>query len=171
MAIKRKLVIEVNVGDQRDANLFLDFAQLFRRFAHRHGAANDLAAGRLQIPDLLHRGAHVARIGLGHRLDGDRRIAADLDLAELNLSGFDGVESRGHYRERLAAGQQSLSDAQRISGLASQLRRHHPSSVGARSGLRLCRPSLRLWRRCFSCRRDSSSLFRRSPSGMISKRR
>ena len=68
--------------------LFFNLAQLLRRFAHRHGAAHDFAAGRFEIPDLLHRGAHVARVGLGHRLHGDRRIAADFDLAELDRSGF-----------------------------------------------------------------------------------
>ena len=41
-----------------------------------------------KIPYLLHRGAHVARVGLGHRLHGDRRVAADFDFAELDGSGF-----------------------------------------------------------------------------------
>src|SRR5262245_17663309 len=40
-----ELVVEVNVGDQRNANLSFDFAELFRRFAHRHGAPRDLATG------------------------------------------------------------------------------------------------------------------------------
>ena len=85
---QRQFVIEMDVGDQRDANFFLDLAELLGRFAHRHGTADDFAAGRFQGPDLLHRGAHVAGVGLGHRLDRDRRIAADFHIAQLNLPGF-----------------------------------------------------------------------------------
>ena len=45
---QRQLVIEMNVGDQRNANSLFDLAQLLRRFAHRHGTANDFATGRFQ---------------------------------------------------------------------------------------------------------------------------
>ena len=68
--------------------LFLDLAELLRRFAHRHGTADDFATGRFQRPDLLHRRTHVAGVGLGHRLDRDRRIAADFHFAQFNLPGF-----------------------------------------------------------------------------------
>jgi hypothetical protein len=37
----------MNVCDQWNADFFLDLAEFFRRFAHRHGAAHDVAARRL----------------------------------------------------------------------------------------------------------------------------
>ena len=67
---------------------FFDFTKLFGGFAHRHGATDDLATGRLQVPNLLHRGAHVARIGFGHGLNGNRRIPAHFHFAELDLPSF-----------------------------------------------------------------------------------
>jgi hypothetical protein len=73
----------VDIGDQRNANAPLDFAQLLGGFAHRHGAADDVAAGGFQGPNLLHCGPHIPGIGFGHRLNGDRRIAAHFQLANL----------------------------------------------------------------------------------------
>ena len=42
-------------------------------------------AGVGDRPDLLQRGVVVGRLGLRHRLDGDRRAAADLDSAHVDL--------------------------------------------------------------------------------------
>jgi hypothetical protein len=39
------------------------------------------------LPDLLDRRRHISRIGRTHRLDGDGRITADFDLADLYLPG------------------------------------------------------------------------------------
>src|SRR4030095_7222993 len=81
-----ELVVEVNIGDQRDPDLPLDLAELLGGLADRHRAPYDVAARRLERPDLEERRLHVARVGLGHRLHGDRRFAADLDSAQLDLS-------------------------------------------------------------------------------------
>src|SRR5262249_39089155 len=85
---ERQLVIEMDVGDERDANAALDLAELFRCLAHRNGDAHNVAARRLQGPDLVARGARVAGVGLRHRLDGDRGIAANLEITEPDLPGF-----------------------------------------------------------------------------------
>jgi hypothetical protein len=42
----------------------------------------------------LHRGADVASVGFGHRLDGNRRIPAHFQLAQLNLSSLAAVNHR-----------------------------------------------------------------------------
>ena len=47
-----------------------------------------LASGRLELPNLLDRRRHIARIGRTHRLDRNRRVAADLHFADLNLPGW-----------------------------------------------------------------------------------
>src|SRR4029453_8358738 len=83
---KGELVIEVNVGDQRDPDLPLDLGELPGCLADGNRAAHDVSAGRVERPDLEERRLHVARVGLGHRLYGDRRAAADLDPAQLDLS-------------------------------------------------------------------------------------
>jgi hypothetical protein len=82
---QRQLVVEVDVRDERNADLALDLAQLLRGLAHRHRAADDLATGGFQRPDLEERGLDVARVGLRHRLHGDGRAAAHLHVAELDL--------------------------------------------------------------------------------------
>src|SRR5262249_2508999 len=83
---ERQLVVEVDVGDERDADLALDLAELLGRLSHGHRAAHDLAAGRLQRPDLQERRLDVPRVGLRHRLHGDGRIATHLHLAQRDRS-------------------------------------------------------------------------------------
>ena len=51
---------------------------------HRH--AHDVGAGLGDRADLLHRRREVGGLGLGHRLHGDGRAAADRDRADLNLA-------------------------------------------------------------------------------------
>src|SRR6267142_661601 len=81
-----QLVIEVDVGDQRDPDLPLDLAELLGGLADGNRAAHDVAARGLERPDLEQRRVHVACVGLGHGLHGDRRVSADLDPAHLDLS-------------------------------------------------------------------------------------
>src|SRR5215470_20022795 len=82
---ERELVIEMDVSDQGNADLPLDLAELLGGLADGHRAAYDLAAGGLQGPDLQQRGLKVPRVGLGHRLHGDRRASYDLHRAKLDL--------------------------------------------------------------------------------------
>ena len=51
-------------------------------------ARNALYFLRRELANLLDRGLHIAGVRRGHGLDGNRRIAADLDLADLDLPGF-----------------------------------------------------------------------------------
>ena len=53
-----------------------------------HGDADQLASRALELPDLLDRRRDIPRIGRTHRLDRNRRIAADLHRADLNLPGL-----------------------------------------------------------------------------------
>ena len=82
---QRELVVEMDVRDERDPDLALDLAEFLRRLAHRHRAADDVAAGRLERPDLEQRRLDVAGVGLRHRLHRDRRVTAHLQLAEPDL--------------------------------------------------------------------------------------
>ena len=86
---QRELVMEMNVGDERHighalANLF----QRDRRIVVGHGQADDLAAGADHLLDLRDGRVDVGRVGLGHRLNDDRRAAADLHMFNLNCSGL-----------------------------------------------------------------------------------
>jgi hypothetical protein len=82
----------VEIADQRheDAEPFQPFADL------RHGGgalvavdgdADDFRAGAMQRGDLCDGGIHVGRVGVGHRLDDDRRIAADDHAADIDGDG------------------------------------------------------------------------------------
>jgi hypothetical protein len=44
-------------------------------------------------------------------LDGNRRIAADFDLTELNFSGFSTLNHLFHYREATGRGQSAINSA------------------------------------------------------------
>ena len=50
--------------------------------------------------DIAKSGADIAGIGFGHRLDGDRRVAAHFDLAQLDLSGFASLYHEGTIKKR-----------------------------------------------------------------------
>ena len=80
---QRKLVVEVDVGHERDPDLPPDLAELLGGLPDGHRAPDDVAARRLERPDLEQRRLDVARVGLGHRLHRDRRAAAHLDVAQL----------------------------------------------------------------------------------------
>ena len=100
-ALEGQPVIEVDVHDQRDADLGSDLADRRRgvRVGDRH--PHDLAAGRLQRPDLVHRRLDVPRVGLGHGLDRDGRVPADRHLAHLERArpppdvGAGGCDAKG----------------------------------------------------------------------------
>src|SRR3990170_2100990 len=85
---EREPVVEVDVGHERDPDLPLDLPELFRRFLDRHGAADDVAARRLEGPDLQQGGLHVAGVGLRHGLHGDGSVASHRERAQLDLPGL-----------------------------------------------------------------------------------
>ena len=80
-----ELVVEVDVGHQRDPDLPLDLAEFLGGLPNRDRAPDHVTARRLQRPDLEQRCLDVARVGLRHRLHGDRSLAAHLEVPELDL--------------------------------------------------------------------------------------
>ena len=65
-ALQRQLIVKMDVGHQRNADLPLDFRHSFGGFQIRHGGADDFAAGFLQLVDLPHGGFHIAGVRFGH---------------------------------------------------------------------------------------------------------
>ncbi len=93
----------MNIRDQRNADPLLDLSEPLRRFTHRNGHSDDVAARHLQSPDLVDGGVDIAGVRLGHGLDRDRGIPADLDASDLDLSGFSPwnhkITISCHYKE------------------------------------------------------------------------
>ena len=80
-----KAVVKVNVRHERNMNAVLDGLDRLRCLRRRHGHAHDLAARLLQAQDLLDGRACVLGLCVAHRLDGDRRAAADGHAADHDL--------------------------------------------------------------------------------------
>ena len=70
----------IGIGDSRTIVL-----QRLGVLLARDGDADDVGAGLGDAADLVHRRAEIGRLGLGHRLDGDRRAAPDGDAADVDL--------------------------------------------------------------------------------------
>ena len=90
------LRLEVDVGDDRDLRVLRDLRQRLGVVLRRAGHPHDVAAGRGQLGDLLERGVDVGGERRRHRLDRDRGVAADADLAHLDLAGL--AARREHRR-------------------------------------------------------------------------
>ena len=84
-AFQGQPVVEVDIHHQRDGNALPNGAHgpCGGPVGHRH--PDDLAARRLQAPDLLHGGRHVVGAGVGHGLDAHRGAAAHRNAADQNL--------------------------------------------------------------------------------------
>ena len=65
-ALQRQLIVKMDVGHQRNADLPLDFRHRFGGLQIRHGGADDFAARLLQLVDLPHGGFHIAGVRFGH---------------------------------------------------------------------------------------------------------
>src|SRR3989304_4426676 len=83
--LERQPVVEVDVSNEGDADLGANRAPDGRGLPTGAGEPHHLTARRLQGPDLIDGGLDVAGIGLGHGLDRDRRVPADLERAHLDL--------------------------------------------------------------------------------------
>ena len=82
----------VEVADERDGDAepveaLADLRHGGGRLVPVDGDAHDLGAGAGQGRDLGHRGVHVGRVGVGHRLDDDRGAAADHDGPDPHADG------------------------------------------------------------------------------------
>ncbi len=93
----------VEVADERDLDPHLgepvaDVRDGGRRLVAVDGDADQLRAGAGERGDLGCRRVHVRRVGIGHRLDDDRRAAAHDDAADIDADGFPAGERRGGNR-------------------------------------------------------------------------
>ena len=83
---ERALVVEMDVRDDRHAAGADDLLQRGGRFDVGAADADDVDARIFAAADLVDRRAHVVGRRVGHRLHGDRRIAADGDVADHDLA-------------------------------------------------------------------------------------
>ena len=79
-ALQGVFVVEMDVSNQRDVDLFLDLINCLRRGLVRDSHPDDLTSGGLQFPDLGHGSGHIVGLRIAHRLDGHRSAAAHGDL-------------------------------------------------------------------------------------------
>ncbi len=101
--LQRERVVEVDVGDHRDRRLRDDRLQRLGVLLARHRHAHDVRAGVGDRADLVHRRREVGGLGLGHRLHGDGRAAADRDRAtdaasHVPLYGRSGARMKAVWR-------------------------------------------------------------------------
>jgi hypothetical protein len=83
--------MEMNIGDDRHFYLAHDVLERQRRILVGARDAHDIRTGAFQRLDLLDRRLDVARDRVRHRLHGDRRIAADRHIADINLAASTAV--------------------------------------------------------------------------------
>ena len=98
------LRLEVDVGDHRDLGVLRDLGQRVGVVLARARDPDDVAAGRGQLGDLLERGVDVGGQRRGHRLHRDRGLAADPDLADLDLAGLAAGGEHGRRVPRASPG-------------------------------------------------------------------
>ncbi len=101
---ERQLVLVVDVGDDRQRRAGHDPGQALGRLGLVARATDDVAAGAGQRVDLRERAVDVGRLGGRHRLDADRGVAADGDLADLDLTGAPPLVPLGHCPNGLRSG-------------------------------------------------------------------
>ena len=87
-----RLVVEMDVGDDRHVHFAHDFGECRGAFLVGAGDAHDIDAGELGQADLRDGGLRVVGEGVGHGLHGDRRVAADRHFAHVDLAGFAAVD-------------------------------------------------------------------------------
>src|SRR5690606_36010942 len=84
--LERALVVEVDVGDQRHPYRAGDLAQSGGALDVGARHADQVRPGLLAAADLVDRRGRVGRRRVRHRLNRNRRIAADRDLADHDLA-------------------------------------------------------------------------------------
>ena len=91
---ERKLVVEVDVRNDRDGDLTLDGAESLRGLHIRHGAADNLTAHFLEAVYLRDRRLDVAGVGLRHGLNADRSVPAYFDVPYPHWLGYAACHTR-----------------------------------------------------------------------------
>ena len=79
-----KLMVKVNIGDNRHRGLSTDGMKALERGLGGHTHAHDIAASLRQRTHLRKRCLSISGIGAGHGLNHHRRAAADLHAAHMH---------------------------------------------------------------------------------------
>ena len=85
---QRAFIVKMNVGDDRDARGAYDLAQRGGRIGVGTGHADQVGARLFAPANLVDRRHRIAGQRVGHRLDADRRAAADGDVADHDLAAL-----------------------------------------------------------------------------------
>src|ERR1700747_2947397 len=98
------MAVIVKIADKRRLaagveHALLDFGDGGGGFGDVYGDADHFRAGGRKLEALLHRGANVSGIGIGHGLDDDGRAAAHVHVAD-----FDGMSLVSVSHESSAPG-------------------------------------------------------------------
>ena len=89
--LQGEIGIEVDIADQRDTDLFLDLFYGFGILHIEDRDTDDLTACIFELADLFYGRFYVFGLGVGHRLDHDFVLSADLYTADIDGSGFSSV--------------------------------------------------------------------------------
>jgi hypothetical protein len=81
-------MVKMDVGNQRNADLFFYFPEVFRGVSIWNSNPDNLATLPLSKVDLGHSGGYISRIGLGHRLDSNRCSAPYGNRTDKQLPAF-----------------------------------------------------------------------------------
>ena len=81
----RQFMIEVNIRNKWDADLFPDVAKSFCRLFRIGRTADDLTAGFFQLMDLGNGCCHIFRFGVRHGLNGYLCAASNDGIPNMNL--------------------------------------------------------------------------------------
>ena len=76
----------MNIGHQRHRRFLGDLLEGSRRLFIGTGDADDIRAGLRSCADLGECALNIRRQRVGHRLDGNGRVAADQDIADADLA-------------------------------------------------------------------------------------
>ena len=88
----RAFVVEMDVGDDRHGAFAHDLLQRGGRCLIGGRDADDIGPRLCCALDLRHGCRHIRAVGIGHRLDGNRRVAPDGDAADHDLAALAAVD-------------------------------------------------------------------------------
>ena len=91
-SLQQRVTVVVEIADQRrvhaeDIEPLADVRHGGRGLGTIDGDAHQLGAGARERSDLSGRRLDIGRVGIGHRLDDDRGIAAQRDVADPDRDG------------------------------------------------------------------------------------
>src|SRR5262250_2325802 len=101
------VAVVVKIPDHGHLHLLDDLRHGARGLVVVHGDAHELAARGVERIDLGDGGRYVGGVGVGHGLNDDGPLAADLDAAHVNGHGLPplrGTHDEGHYTTAMTRG-------------------------------------------------------------------